>query len=253
MRLLAKQLLGKFGFEVRRIVKSQFEIEGITYTGNPNSIGEEIYGEPTARGAVDMIRERNLRDLKILDIGCGLGVIGLTVYRLLEKENRVKEVSFGDINIFNLDSVRKTIKNNGLSHLLNKTFYIYLSDSLEQIPADKKFDLVLSNPPDWPSKQSFTEDNTPLTPKRLAVFDGGWDFHRSFYAKVAQHLTDRGEIWFLENGSVVKKNSVLEFVKSNPALEYVGDKAYTGTVKGSLPGNLFWTIVKKKSPVTVGA
>jgi SAM-dependent methyltransferase len=249
MRLWAKNILSKCGFEIKRVSLTEFEIEGLTYCGNPNSVGEEIYGEPTARGAVDMIRERDLKDLKILDIGCGLGVIGLTVYKLLQAEGRVKEVSFADINIFNLDSLKKSLRRNNFGELTGKIFHVFLSDALEQIPIEKKFDLILSNPPDWPSDTPFGDDNIPLTPKRLAVFDGAWEFHRAFYAKVDKHLTDRGEVWFLENGSVLKKNNISDFIKANPNLEYVGDIPYTGSVRGNLRGNLFWMIVRKKRPV----
>ena len=242
-----KNAFQKLGFELQRIVKDEFKVEGIQYVGNPNSIGEEIYGEPTAKGAIKMIRERDLKNLDILDIGCGLGVIGLTMYQIMKLENRIDTISFADINIFNLDALRKSLKKNNLDALVNQKFFVYLSDILTHIPENKKFDLIVSNPPDWPSEKSFQDEDMPLTPKRLAVFDANFDFHREFYSNVDKYLTEKGEIWFLENGSVIKTKQIQDFINKILNLEFIEIKPFQGTVKGKLKGNLFWTIVKKKS------
>jgi 16S rRNA G1207 methylase RsmC len=102
----------------------------------------------TAEGAIRMIRQRQLSDLSILDICCGVGIIGLTVFSRLNKEGLVKEVAFAAINIFNLHSLAKTLTHH-LGSLLGNRIKYWLSDGLKHIPRDQKFDLILSNPPHY--------------------------------------------------------------------------------------------------------
>lgn len=247
MRVIIKKLFNAFGFDITRVSKTQFSINGIKYVADPCSVGHEIYGEITAKGAISIIKERDLKGLKILDIGCGVGTIGLTIFSSFGNSRIIKNVVFSDINIFNINSLKKTISLNKLDHLLDSKFRIYLSDCLTNIPSFEKFDLIISNPPYYPTK-SFSTEKLPLTPGRLGTYDGGWDFHRKFYSQCHNYLNDRGEVWFLENGSVAGEKEFLPFIENNDKIKYVKGikvKRIKEQIKESLPGDLFWMITQK--------
>ncbi|MBI5621627.1 methyltransferase [Candidatus Falkowbacteria bacterium] len=73
-----------------------------------------------------------------LDLGCGYGVIGLTVAKLCPR---------GTVHLIDKDfvAIEYTKKNAALNHLNNCK--IYLSNGFDQIPKDVKFDTVISNLP----------------------------------------------------------------------------------------------------------
>ncbi len=100
-----------------------------------------------------------------------------------------------------------------------------MSDNLKNLPADEKFDLIVSNPPHFDR-----EPLTTLDPVELGNVDQDWLFHRDFYADVHRHLKPGGEVWFLENGDASDSTAssaelLLPFIRANPELEYV--KSFT--------------------------
>jgi 16S rRNA (guanine1207-N2)-methyltransferase len=74
----------------------------------------------------------------ILDLGCGYGPLGLTLARLAPQ---------GTIHLVDKDfvAVDFTRKNAGINGLTNTQ--AYLSNGFDQVPADAKFDLIVSNVP----------------------------------------------------------------------------------------------------------
>lgn len=240
MKQIVKSALRTIGYEVRRVLppRNRFTVGAITYDVDPCSVGQEPQGELTGRGAIRFIRERGLTDLSILDMCCGVGVIGLTIFSELREEAIVREVAFADINIFNLNSLERTLKLNNLYALVGDRITYWLSDSLTSVPPERRFDIIVSNPPHF-----FSEDRTanPLLPSRLAMYDADWSFHKSFYSQCHRYLTPRGEVWFLENGDAVSAQDLLPFIQANPHLEYVGE-----TVEPGDP-NYFWMFSKRLS------
>ena len=238
MKQLIKSAFNTMGYEVRRIIPPQnrFTVGKITYDVDPCSVGHEPQGELTGKGAIRFIRERGLRELSILDMCCGVGVIGLTIFSELRAESIVNKAGFADINIFNLNSLQRTLKINNLDQLIGTEINYWLSDSLKNIPPDQKFDLIVSNPPHF-----FSEDHTAnlLIPSRLAMYDANWSFHKSFYSRCHEYLTERGEVWFLENGDAVKAEGLRPMIDDNPRLEYVGEMTEPGDPV------FFWMFSKK--------
>jgi methylase of polypeptide subunit release factors len=238
MKRLIKACVGTLGYEVRRRQEDQrrFTIKGIEYEVDPCSVGRTPQGEITAEAAIRMIRERGLKNLRVLDICCGVGIIGMTIFSTLRHEAIVEGVGLADINIFNLNSLRRTLSLNGLDDLLGDRINFWLSDSLNHIPAGERFDLIVSNPPHF-----FEENRTAgaLTPGRLGTYDADWSFHKSFYSRCQDYLTDRGEVWFLENGAAVEERDLLPLIESNPDLSYVK------TITEPLEPSFFWMISKK--------
>jgi 2-polyprenyl-3-methyl-5-hydroxy-6-metoxy-1,4-benzoquinol methylase len=157
---------------------NRFTIQDITYDVDPSSVGKTPLGETTAIGAIEMINERGLKNLKMLDIGCGVGIIGLTMFKELFPNKAIVEVSFSDINFFNLNSLDRTIRLNNFSSHLNKEIYLYLSDVFQHILQGKQFDLIVSNPPDF-SIENF--DDIDLSGSSLGRYSANWHFHRQMY------------------------------------------------------------------------
>ena len=142
-RLLRSSLHG-LGYETKKLDR-RFSIAGFNFEPNSCSVGLTPQGETTGRAAARMISDRNLNDLRVLDICCGEGIVGLTIFA--ECRNRIKELHFADINIFNLNSVRRTLRINNLDSVVRQgDIQTWLSDGLQVIP-ESPYDIIVSNPP----------------------------------------------------------------------------------------------------------
>src|SRR5262245_17948834 len=128
MKSLLIAAFDALGYEPPRKKSRRYAISGLDYEAGPYSVGETPQGEATAEGAIRMIRERGLRDLRVLDICCGTGIIGSTIYRRLSADGTVKAIGLSDIIIFNLNALRRTLKNNGLAGQLDGGIKVWLSD-----------------------------------------------------------------------------------------------------------------------------
>lgn len=111
----------------------------------------------------------------------GPGFIGFA----LLAENICKHLVLADINPKAVDVAKRTIKQNGLSDKVS----VYLSDNLKEIPKKHKFDLVVSNPPNYyclnplhPSYESLSGDLRPNDPV--------WKIHKEFYRTIGEFLNE---------------------------------------------------------------
>lgn len=240
MKQLVRSALGALGYDIQRRDSSRhaFTIKGINYEVDPCSVGQTPQGELTAEGAIRLIRERGLKDLRVLDICCGVGIIGLTIFSRLRQDSILKSVAFGDINIFNLNSLHRTLKINKLDGLIGSEIQYWLSDGLKNIPQGEKFDIIVSNPPHF-FKSDFTSDQ--LVPDKLGTYDADWAFHSSFYSRCHDYLTEEGEVWFLENGRAAKESDFKPFIEANPQLQYIKQ-----TMEPLVP-DFFWMFTKKSN------
>lgn len=77
-------------------------------------------------------------DARILDLGCGYGPIGLTLAKLAPR---------GQVHLIDKDfvAVEFSNKNAQANHLDNVK--AYLSNGFAHVPADQKFDIIVSNVP----------------------------------------------------------------------------------------------------------
>jgi len=239
MKKIVKKIINALGFELTRHYKKEFDIIGMKFLVDPCSVGCTPQGNLTGKAAIKLIKERELKELKVLDICCGVGLVGLTMFQgLKDDKNTIKELVLADINIFNINSINKTLPYNNMGGLVGNTIRTYLSDGLKGIPENEKFDIIVSNPPHYFEK-SFDNSEIQLTPTRLGTNDAGWNFHRSFYELADRHLTDRGEVWFLENGFAANEKDLLPFIETNKNLKYVE------SIKEPLINKFFWMVSKK--------
>jgi SAM-dependent methyltransferase len=105
---------------------------------------------------------------------------------------------------------QKTVAENDLP---TSTVQVYLSDNLDAIPPDEKWDLIVGNPPHHPLVGGKT--NSP----RRAI-DEDWRIHETFFAQVGRHLADDGLIVLVENGYDSEPGQFNAMIRKN-ALEIV--------------------------------
>ena len=88
---------------------------------------------------------------KVLDLGCGYGVVGIFVAKIIGGEH----VVMSDISEEALELTNANLERNGLEHVR-----VLKSNGLKEIP-DNDFTLILSNPPyhtDFSVAKAFIED-----------------------------------------------------------------------------------------------
>jgi len=130
--------------------------------------------------------ERNFTEpIDLIDLGCGSGVIGLT----LEQKVSTKTVDLVDISKEALEVTNKNCAN------LNSKANLIEGDFLTNIT--KKYDVIISNPPYIMNNEGIEQivkDNEP----ELALYGGedGLDAYRKILSKVQEHMKDKCLIAF---------------------------------------------------------
>lgn len=152
--------------------------------------GLEVFYEPALDGGgtflaapfLQFIREHHWSGRPFGKLFEWCGGPGFLAFAALA-EGLCETVCIADVNPRAIEMVQRTIAHNGLFDRVS----CYVSDNLESIPASERFDLVVSNPPNFyamnpahPAVSSFAEDMRPNDPE--------WRIHEAFYASVARHL-----------------------------------------------------------------
>lgn len=142
-------------------------------------------------------------ELKILEVGTGSGCLVITLLRLYESSfaNGV------DISEKALEICRK---NAGANQVQNR-LELFQSDLFSSLTADKKFDLIISNPPYIPSKDVLELEAEVKNFEPHLALDGGadgLDFYRAIAQTAPNFLQKNGriilEIGFDQKDAVVK-------------------------------------------------
>lgn len=128
---------------------------------------------------IEEIFENN--SLKLVDVGCGSGAIGLT----LKKENPELDVSLTDISEKALEVATSNAEK------LDVEVNFYQGDMLAPV-IDQKFDILISNPPYIPADEdvdSLVKDNEP----HVALFGGndGLKFYKVILDNAKYILKDK--------------------------------------------------------------
>lgn len=149
---------------------------------------------------------------KVLDLGTGSGNIPLALARV----SKTAHITSIDISPEALEVARK----NAAKHGSEGRIEFLQGDLFEPLPADAKFDLIVSNPP-YIAETEFTS----LSPgvknfePHLALHGGqdGLDFYRRIAAKAKSFLAPRGTV-LLEIGST-QGEAVTTILKDNSFAE----------------------------------
>lgn len=200
-----EELSEKYKRAVEAIEKGtplQYALGKVNFYGLEFNIDERVLiprfeTEELVENTVKYIHEFFTEPVDIIDLGCGSGVIGLT----LEKKVSTNSVDLIDISE---KALEVTHKNCGK---LNSKANIIKSDMFSN--AEKKYDVIISNPPyirDDEEIEEIVKNNEP----HLALYAGldGLDCYRKILSKVKPHMKDRCliafEIGYLQKEAICK-------------------------------------------------
>lgn len=133
-------------------------------------------------------------NIDIIDLGCGSGAIGLT----LEKHLKNTNIDMIDIDEKALEVARLNAKN------LGSKANLFISDMWSNV--DKKYDIIISNPPYIKTIEEIEEIVKNNEPK-IALYAGidGLDCYRKIFKNIKSHMKSRCLI-ALEIGMTQKKD-----------------------------------------------
>ncbi len=168
----------------------QYVIGHVNFYGNRFIINENVLiprfeTEELVENTIQYIERFFKEPVDILDLGCGSGVIGLT----LEKKVSTKTVDLVDISKEALEITHKNCGN------LNSKATLIESDFLEKVTGE--YDVIISNPPYIKTNEEIeviVKDNEPS----LALYagDDGLDCYRKILKEINPHLKERSLIAF---------------------------------------------------------
>ena len=173
---------------------------GNTFIINNNVLIPRFETEELVEHTIEYCKKYFTEPIDLVDLGCGSGVIGLT----LEKKLSTNSVDLIDIS---KEALEVTHKNCGL---LNSNAKIIQNDFLNNI--DKKYDLIISNPPYIKNNEEIEQivkDNEP----HLALYAGedGLDCYRKILKEINKNCKERCLIAF-EIG-FEQAEAIIELVK----------------------------------------
>ena len=124
---------------------------------------------------------------ELLDMGCGSGVLGLSLAKALE--NQVKQVILADISEECLDIAQE----NSVKLTAQNVAFVK-SDLFSNI--EGKFDLIIANLPYIPQKNQATLSKEVLCDPKLALFGGsdGFEVLKKFIKQVSFHLKPQANV-----------------------------------------------------------
>ena len=158
---------------------------GIKYYINENVLIPRFETEELVENTINYIKKYFNYPIDIVDLGCGSGVIGLT----LEKKISTKSVDLIDISPKALTVTKKNIIN------LNSRANILENNFLENI--NKKYDLIISNPPYIKTDEqieNIVKENEP----HIALYGGkeGLDCYKEILKNINNNLKEKALIAF---------------------------------------------------------
>lgn len=172
---------------------------GLTFKVNENVLIPRFETEELVENSIRLIKEKfpEKKNLKIIDLGCGSGAIGLTLKHFFPNA----DVTLLDISEKALEVAKENASNLGLD------VNFVLGDMLEEV--NDKFDVIISNPPYIETNEEIEKqvlDNEPA----LALFGGddGLDLYRKILSNCKKNLNDEFiiafEIGYLQQDRIIE-------------------------------------------------
>lgn len=171
---------------------------GLEFKVNKNVLIPRFETEELVENIKNYLNQKNILNPKILDLGCGSGVIGLTLKYFYPDSY----VTLTDISDKALDVAKENAKS------LDLAVNFIKSDWLSNIPLDK-YDVIVSNPPYIKTYEEI-EDIVKKNEPHLALYGGidGLDCYRNILKDITNYLKNdylvAFEIGYLE-GEKLKK------------------------------------------------
>ena len=167
---------------------------GISFFINENVLIPRFETEELVENTIKYIQKFFPNPVDIIDLGCGSGVIGLT----LEQKVPTNSVDLIDISKEALEVTHKNCAK------LHSKAQIKKSDMLESV--EKKYDVIISNPPYIKTEEQIEEIGKNNEP-HLALYGGeeGLDLYIKILKNVTSHMKERCLIAF-EIGATQKED-----------------------------------------------
>jgi len=168
----------------------QYALGKVNFYGNEFFVDERVLiprfeTEELVENTINYINMYFTSPVDIIDLGCGSGVIGLT----LEKKVSTKTVDLVDIST---DALEVASKNCGK---LNSSANIIQSDMFSNV--SQKYDVIISNPP-YIREDEKIEEIVKNNEPHLALYAGedGLDCYRKILSTIKPYMKDRCLIAF---------------------------------------------------------
>lgn len=166
----------------KAFMRNTFKVNKYTLVPRPET---ELLVEHLVR-----ICEQINQEAKILDIGTGSGAIIVSLLDYLPQAKGVGvDISAGAL---------KVAKENAVNIGVSKRAAFLHSDLFTAIPDEKKFDIIVSNPPYIPAKDisSLAKDVQNEPHSALDGGEDGLDFYRKITAEASLHMAEDGLLAF---------------------------------------------------------
>lgn len=207
----------------RAFMRNTFKVNKATLVPRPET---ELLVESLVRIAPLLKREG---DVKILDIGTGSGAI---IVSLLDYLPNAKGVGV-DISVDALIVAKENSEKIGVTGRIG----FVRSDVFSKLPLEKKFDIIVSNPPYIPAGDIAGLDKDVQQEPRGALDGGtdGLDFYRRITAEAMDHMAEEGvlafEIGIGQAAAVQQMCLDAGFVKTAVRKDYAGIERMVFAVK----------------------
>ena len=209
----------------RAFMRNTFKVNKATLVPRPET---ELLVESLVRIAPMLKREG---DVKILDIGTGSGAI---IVSLLDYLPNAKGVGV-DISVDALIVAKENSEKIGVTGRIG----FVRSDVISKLPLEKKFDIIVSNPPYIPAGDIAGLDKDVQQEPRGALDGGadGLDFYRRITAEAMDHMAEEGvlafEIGIGQAAAVQQLCLDAGFVKTAVRKDYAGIERMVFAVKAA--------------------
>lgn len=191
----------KRGIPVQYIV-GDVDFYKYNFIVNQNVLIPRFETEELVDNTIRYIKANFSGEVKIIDVGCGSGAIGITLAKELENA----KVTCLDISDDALDVTRENVKR------LNVSINVLKGDMLDYV--NDKYDVVISNPP-YIATDEEIEDIVKNNEPHLALYSGedGMDSYRQIFSKIKNVINDKYLI-ALEIGCT-QKDAVTAIIKKS--------------------------------------
>lgn len=184
----------------------QYVLGKVNFYGNEFYVDKRVLiprfeTEELVENTINYIKKFFTKPVDIIDLGCGSGVIGLT----LEQKVSTNSVDLVDISKEALEVTHKNCEK------LNSKANLIESDMLSYV--EKKYDVIISNPPYIKTNEEI-EDIVKNNEPHLALYAGedGLDCYRKILKDASKNMKDKALIAF-EIGCT-QANDIKELVTS---------------------------------------
>lgn len=206
-RLLTKQQIDTYRNAIQAIKNGtplqyalgKINFYGIEYTINKNVLIPRFETEELVENTIQYIKKYFTEPVDIIDLGCGSGIIGLT----LEQKISTKTVDLVDISEKALEVAHQNcVKQNSKAKLIQ-------SDMFSNV--EKKYDVIISNPPYIRTDEEIEEivkNNEP--PIALYGGEDGLDCYRKILTNIKPRMKEKCLIAF-EIG-MLQKEAMIDLI-----------------------------------------